>query len=174
MVLWFVGMSGAGKSLLSQQVYEIIKPKVPNLVLLDGDALRETYVGDIDHSLEGRRISHTRFSRLTKFLADQNIHVIASALSIFNDLQTWNKENIPNYNQIYVKVPLEVLKSRETKGLYAGAAAGKIKNVVGMDIEFPEPVHNTLVLDNSKDKENFEDFVDQVMNLPDVRKLLNS
>jgi len=172
MVLWFVGMSGAGKTLLSSKVYEILKSKIPNLVLLDGDALREVYQGDIDHSVEGRRVSHERFSRLSKMLADQDIHVIGATLSIFHDLQEWNRENLKDYCQVYVKVPMEVLRKREIKGLYAGAFEGKIKNVVGVDIEFKDPIHNDLIIDNSKDMDNFDPYIEEILNLPQVKKLL--
>jgi len=173
MVLWFVGMSGSGKSLLSELVYQELKPKNENLVLLDGDILREVFGGDADHTVEGRAVNARRLSYLSKYLVDQDIHVIAAALSIFPDWQRWNRENIPGYCQIYVDVPLEVLRRREIKGLYAGALAGEINNVVGVDIDFPEPVNSDLVLDNSEDRVEFGPFLDQILGLPQIKGLLS-
>jgi cytidine diphosphoramidate kinase len=169
MVLWFVGMSGSGKSLLSDLVYQTLKIKKENLVLLDGDILRDVFGGDADHTVSGRAKNARRLSHLSKLLADQNIHVIAAVLSIFPEWQKWNRENIPGYCQVYVNVPFNVLQRREIKGLYAGALAGEIKNVVGVDIDFPEPVGNDLILDNSEDREDFMPLVEQVLNLPGVK-----
>jgi len=168
MVLWFVGMSGSGKSLLSEMVYQELKPKNDNLVLLDGDILRNVFGGDADHTVEGRAVNARRLSYLSKFLADQNIHAIAAVLSIFPDWQNWNRKNIPGYCQVYIDVPFDVLKRREIKELYAGALEGKIKNVVGVDIDFPEPVNNDLVIDNSEDREDFGSFIEKILCLPQI------
>ncbi len=173
MVLWFVGMSGSGKSLFSDMVYKTLKKKNDNLVLLDGDILREVFGGDADHTVVGRALNARRLSYMSKFLADQGIHVIAAVLSIFPEWQKWNRENIPGYCQVFVKVPLETLKRREIKGLYAGAFGGKIKNVVGVDIDFPEPVNNDLILDNSKDRQEFGPFLDLILSLPQIKGLIS-
>ena len=170
MVLWFIGMSGAGKTKLSTIVYNILKPKISNLILLDGDILRELY-GDIGHTIEERRINHIRFSKLSKFLNDQNIHVIGATLSIFPDLREWNRKNIKDYTEVYLKVPLEILKNRDSKGIYSNAMKGKINNVVGIDIDFPEPKNSQLILDNSKDNIDFSEFVEKVMKLKNLKKI---
>jgi adenylylsulfate kinase len=153
-------------------VYQILKKKKENLVLLDGDILRDVFGGDAGHTVAGRAKNARRLSHLSKLLEVQNIHVIAAVLSIFPDWQKWNRENIPGYCQVYVDVPFDVLQRREIKGLYAGALAGEIENVVGVDIDFPEPVGNDLVLDNSKDRKDFIPLVEQVLNLPKVKGCL--
>jgi len=171
-VIWFIGMSAAGKSAISKLVYEKIKVDFSNVVLLDGDLLRKVFGNDSDHTVKGREKNARRLSNLSKFLSDQGIHVVASVLSIFPGWQKWNRENIPGYCQVYVDVPFDVLRRRETKGLYEGALAGEIENVVGVDIDFPEPIGNDLVLDNSKDRKDLVPIVEQVFNLPKVRRLL--
>ena len=171
MVVWIIGLSGAGKTTLAEKVVEQLRENNNNVILLDGDVLREVFGGDADHTVEGRAKNAKRLSHLSKFLADQGIHVVAAVLSIFPEWQQWNRDNITNYCQIYLDVPLDILLKRETKGLYAGALKGSIKNVVGIDIDFPEPVGNNLVLDNSIDKKDFSDFIDKILAIPQIQKV---
>ena len=171
MVVWIIGLSGAGKTTLAEKVVEQLRENNNNVILLDGDVLREVFGGDADHTVEGRAKNAKRLSHLSKFLGDQGIHVVAAVLSIFPEWQQWNRDNITNYCQIYLDVPLDILLKRETKGLYAGALKGSIKNVVGIDIDFPEPVGNNLVLDNSIDKSDFSDFIDKILAIPQIQKV---
>ena len=83
MVTWMIGLSRAGKTTLSELLYDKLKSRVSNLVLLDGDAVRELFGNDVDHTINGRRKNAERLSHLSKFLSNQNIHVIAAVLSIF-------------------------------------------------------------------------------------------
>lgn len=171
MVVWIIGLSGAGKTTLAEKVVEQLRDNNDNVILLDGDVLREVFGGDTDHTLEGRAKNAKRLSHLSKFLADQKIHVVAAILSIFPEWQKWNRDNITDYCQVYVNVPLDVLLRREIKGLYASALKGSIKNVVGMDIDFPEPIGNDLVIDNSTDKNDFSDFIDKILAIPQIQAI---
>lgn len=173
MVIWVIGLAGAGKTTLSQMLYEQIKPKVNNLVLLDGDTLRDVFNNDVDHSVDGRRKNAERLSHLTKLLSDQGIHIIASVLSIFPEWQKWNRENLRDYQQVYLNVTMDTLLKRNDRSFYREALDGKVKNVVGIDIEFPEPFSSDLVLDNNTDSTNFQKFVDQVLNLTPVWDVYN-
>ena len=172
MVIWIIGLSGVGKTTLAAKVLELLRENNNNVILLDGDVLREVFGGDADHTLEGRAKNAKRLSHLSKFLADQGIHVVAAVLSIFPEWQQWNHDNIIDYCQVYVKAPFDVLLRREIKGLYTGALKGSIKNVVGVDIDFPEPVCNNLVLDNSKDKKDFRDFIKKILEIPQIQKII--
>lgn len=172
MVIWMIGLSGSGKTTLSELTYRRLKPRLPNLVRLDGDVLRELFGNDVDHTIEGRRRNAQRLSVLSRFLADQGIHVIAAVLSIFPEWREWNRKNIPGYVEVYLKAQLTTLRRRDTKNLYARALAGEIPNVVGVDIPFPEPVSPELVIDNDADRGEFGEFVDRVLDIPAVRSAL--
>lgn len=170
MVLWFIGLSGSGKTTISKKLYNRLKPDLPNLVRLDGDVLRGVFGHDVGHTVEDRRRNAERLSHLTKMLADQDIHVIAAVLSIFPDWQRWNRENIPGYAEVYLKTSMETLRRRDTKGLYEGAERGEIDHVVGVDIPFPEPENADLVIPNDEQRDEFGDLLDEIQQLPAVRK----
>ncbi|MGE4293542.1 MAG: adenylyl-sulfate kinase [Desulfovibrio sp.] len=149
MVIWLIGLSGAGKTTVGERLASRRKAVNPATVYLDGDILREVWRDSPGHTVEGRRINAERISHLCKMLDVQGIDVVCSILSIFPEWQAWNREHFSDYLEVYLKVPMECVLKRDVKGLYAKAFAGEMANVVGMDIEFPEPPNPDLVLDSS-------------------------
>ena len=172
MVIWIIGLSGTGKTTLATQVVERIRHLNGKVVLLDGDLIRTLFRNDVDHTIEGRRRNAERLSVLSKFLAGQGIHVVAAILSIFPEWRRWNKENIPDYSEVYIKASMQTLLRRDIKNLYARATKGEIINVVGVDIPFPEPENPDLVIDNDIDRLEFKELTDRIMNLDAVREAL--
>ena len=82
-------------------------------------------------------------------LAEQGFDVVCSTISLFHEVQRWNRENIPRYNEIFVRVSLEELRRRDTKGIYSAAIAAEA-NIVGLDIPAETPVAPDLILDNDR------------------------
>ncbi len=169
MVVWIIGLSGSGKTTLATEVVDRIRRLNGKVVLLDGDLIRTLFGNDVDHTIEGRRRNAERISVLSRFLAEQGIHVVAAVLSIFPEWRRWNKENIPDYSEVYIKASMETLLKRDIKDLYAKAQRGELPNVVGVDIPFPEPENPDLVLNNDSDLKDFKDLTDKIMNLDVVR-----
>jgi adenylylsulfate kinase len=167
-----IGLSRAGKTTLSKLLYEKIKLQFDNVVLLDGDIIRDLFGNDVDHSIEGRRKNAERLSHLSKFLSDQNIHVIAAVLSIFPEWQKWNRENIIDYQEVYISASIDTLQKRDLNNLYSQAKAGKIKNVVGIDIPFPEPKNADLIIENNKEISDFNPMLEKILLLKNIKKLL--
>jgi len=149
MVIWFIGESASGKTFLARKLYKVLKSNHSNLVYLDGDLLRNTISKDLGYSKNDRFISEERRSRLSKILSDQGIHVIMSGISNEPSIREWNKKNIKEYLEIYLKVNKQTLYDRDSKGLYKKYLAGEIKNVVGEDIKFNEPKLPWMVINNS-------------------------
>ena len=162
MVIWLIGKSGAGKSEIGKRLYDKLKLKMLNIVYLDGDELRDAISWDLGHSLEDRHTSERRRSRLCKLLSDQDISVICAALSNAPDLREWNKQNIKNYYEIYIKVEQSILHERDSKCIYQKYNNKETINVVGEDIPFHEPENPWITIENNGEKTPYK-IVDQIM-----------
>jgi adenylylsulfate kinase-like enzyme len=149
MIIWLIGLSGAGKTVIGKELATTLKAKHDNLVYLDGDILRDVWGDSLGHTVEAREVNAKRISNLCHMLDQQGIHVVATVLSIFPEWQVWNRQNFQQYFEVFIDADLKTLKARDSKGLYAKALAGEIDNVVGIDIPFPRPENPDLILANS-------------------------
>ena len=164
MVIWLIGMSGAGKTVIGREIYKLLKAKRPNVVFLDGDKVREIMGSDLGHTVADRRVNAGRISRLCRFLDSQEIDVVCAVLSIFHEWQEWNRKHVPQYFEVYIRVPFDVLVARDPKDLYRRALAGEIKDVIGVDIEFPPPAHPDLVVNNDIPRESCDEIAREIVN----------
>ena len=144
-VIWITGLSGSGKTTLANRLFDELKLSNKNLVLLDGDELR--YILNLDNSNESKYYSRSQrislalsYSKLCKYLSNQGMIVVIATISLFREVHEWNRKNLPNYFEIYMNPPSEILVKRDSKGLYKAFSEGKIKNITGIDIEFDAPV----------------------------------
>lgn len=142
-VYFFTGLSGAGKTTLGGLFYRRLKATKPNAVSLDGDEIRLAFGEDVGYTNEERLRWAGRIFRVAKLLSDQGIDVVVCSIAMFGGVRAWNRENIPNYREIYIKVSPETLLARNQKGLYTAG-----KNVVGVDLPFDEPEAPDLVVPN--------------------------
>ena len=149
MVIWLIGLAGAGKTTIGRDVFALLKERKSNVVFIDGDDFRTIMGDDLGHTIVAREMNAGRISRLCKLLDSQGIDVVCSVLSIFHQWQRWNRTNFSRYFEVYIRVPLEALVARDPKGLYKRALAGEITDVVGVDIEFPPPEFPDLIIDNN-------------------------
>src|ERR1700691_1705860 len=147
-VFWITGLSGAGKTTLGRELTSRLRAAGRPVTFLDGDALRSVIAEDLGHSAEDRRRSAMRNARLCRLLAEQGVDVVCATISLFHEVQRWNRKNIPGYREIYLRVPIDGLRRRDSKGIYAGAHRGDARNVVGLDLPAEPPEAPDLVLDN--------------------------
>lgn len=154
MVIWLVGLSGVGKTTVGHEVYRLWKPIAPNTVMVDGDIIRRIFQNDSepkDYTVKGRRKNAERIVEICKWLDQQEINVICCILSIFEDVMKENRTLFREYFQVYLDAPLELLKERDTKGLYKKAEEGVEKNVVGVDIPLPDMKDSDLTIKMNHD-----------------------
>ena len=142
-VYFFTGLSGAGKTTIGGLFHSRLKARKSNVVWLDGDQYRPVFTEDVGYTQEDRLRGAKRVFRVCKMLSDQGIDVVCCSISMYSEVRNWNRENIENYKEIYIKVKKETLLKRNQKGLYTSG-----KNVVGVDIPFDEPKFSDVVVEN--------------------------
>ena len=150
-VYFFTGLSGAGKTTLGGLFYRRLKARKANVVVLDGDQTRPVFNEDAGYSYEERLRGAQRLFRVCRMLAEQDIDVVCCSISMYHTVRAWNRQNIPNYREIYIRVKGETLISRNQKGLYTSG-----KNVIGVDLPFEEPQSPDLILQNDGDRTPLE------------------
>ncbi|MFZ3331846.1 MAG: adenylyl-sulfate kinase, partial [Candidatus Acidiferrales bacterium] len=147
-VFWITGLSGAGKTTVGRELRNRLHAAGRPVIFLDGDGLRTAIAEDLGHSPDNRRRSAMRNARLCRLLAEQGVDVVCATISLFHEVQRWNRKNIPGYREIYLRVPIEELLRRDSKGIYARAQRGDAREVVGLDVPAEVPEAPDLVLDN--------------------------
>lgn len=157
MVIWIIGLSGSGKTYLSKKIKIKLKKKI-KFIHLDGDKIRKIFSHDLGYSTLERQKNAERISKLTRFLVDQNNHVIVSVLSNFPYWLKWNRNNIKDYFQIYIKCKKKTLFSRNKKNLYKSEK----QNVVGKDIIFNEPKKSDFLFNNNFKDQEINIFVEKI------------
>lgn len=155
MVIWVTGMSRAGKTTLCNALWTKLKPNLPTLVTLDGDLIRKVFGQGLGYREEDRVIQITRMQSLAKMLSDQGLVVMVAALYANPELLAWNRQNINGYFEVYLEASVEVLRQRDSNGLYQGAIDGTVNDVVGVDIPWhvPQTPDLTVNTDNPEKPE---------------------
>jgi adenylylsulfate kinase-like enzyme len=146
MIIWIIGKSGAGKSLLANILKKKLKRKNIKVCWIDGDKFRKKYSKDLGYTIKDRKKNSKRMQLFCKKKEKSYDFVICSILSIFPKHQKENRKIFKKYFQIYIKVKNDVLKKRNNKKIY-----DKNINVVGKHIKFPNPYKSDAVLINKFD-----------------------
>ena len=144
LVIWITGLSGAGKTTLANDIARLLRAAGRSVVVLDGDDLREvltpvTFDAE-SHTREKRFAIAKVYSRLSLLLADQDLTVVVATISLFHEIHRWNRKNLPDYFEVYLKVPMNELQRRDPKDLYRRAETGEISNVAGIDLAVDYPL----------------------------------
>jgi len=110
-VLWITGLSGAGKSTLAREVVARLRESSEAVVMLDGDELREVFgavaSNPINHGHEARFGLAMQYAHLCRVIAAQGFTVVIATISLFREVHSWNRANLPGYFEVYLKVPLD-------------------------------------------------------------------
>jgi len=150
-VLWFTGLSGAGKSTIADRVEKRLTAAGRHTMLLDGDNVRHGLNKDLGFTDVDRVENIRRISEVSKLMCDAGLIVLVSFISPFRAERQLAREAVEahDFYEIFVATPLEVAEHRDVKGLYAKARAGEIKNFTGIDSPYEPPLHPEITVDTT-------------------------
>lgn len=150
-VLWFTGLSGAGKSTVANLVEHELNALGKHSMLLDGDHIRHVLNRDLDFSVSGRAENIRRIVEIAKLMTEAGLITLVSFISPFQAERDMARLRIgpSQFLEIHVDVPLAVAEARDVKGLYKKARAGVIENFTGISSPYEKPVNPDLYLDTS-------------------------
>ena len=163
MVIWLIGLAGAGKTSVGRELHALLRGRNPATVFLDGDAIRRIMGDNLGHSMADREQNGWRICRMCEYLEQQDFDVIAAILSNFPEQQAWNRQHFSRYFEVFLKVSENRLFERDQKGLYSAARAGRISNVVGVDLPFCPPRNPDLVLRNDEPRGNLRPLAEAIV-----------
>jgi bifunctional enzyme CysN/CysC len=153
-VLWFTGLSGAGKSTVANVVEKKLHARGRHTVTLDGDNVRHGLNRDLGFTSADRVENIRRVAEVSKLMVSAGLITISSFISPFRSERQMARDLLEDgeFVEIFVDTPLEVAEARDRKGLYAKARAGEIKNFTGIDSPY-EPPQNPEIHIKTEDKD---------------------
>jgi bifunctional enzyme CysN/CysC len=140
-VLWFTGLSGAGKSTIANLVEKRLVAMGRHTFLLDGDNVRHGLNRDLGFTDADRIENIRRIGEVARLMADAGLIVLTAFISPFRAEREMVRKMLPDgeFIEIFVDTPIEEAERRDPKGLYAKARAGELKNFTGIDSPYEPP-----------------------------------
>ncbi|EJL6479596.1 adenylyl-sulfate kinase [Vibrio cholerae] len=147
-VLWFTGLSGAGKSTVAGALENRLAELGYHTYLLDGDNVRHGLCSDLGFSEQDRRENIRRIGELAKLMADAGLIVLTAFISPHRAERQMVRDLLPagEFIEVYVNTSLDVCEARDPKGLYKKARAGEIRQFTGIDSVYEAPVNPDIDL----------------------------
>jgi adenylylsulfate kinase len=160
--LWFTGLSGAGKTTISQAIEQKLKEQGYGVEVLDGDVVRQNLTKGLGFSREDRDENIRRIGFVASLLTKHNVIVLVSAISPYREVREQVRQKIGNFVEIFVNAPLTVCEGRDVKGLYKKARAGEIANFTGVSDPYEPPLNPEV--ECRTDLESLDESIDKVFN----------
>lgn len=162
-ILWFTGLSGAGKSTIANLVERKLAAVGAHTYSLDGDNIRQGLNKDLGFTDADRVENIRRIGEVAKLFVDAGVIVTASFISPFRAERDMVRGLVESseFIEIFVDIPLELAESRDPKGLYKKARAGEIRNFTGIDSPYEAPLKPELRLDTAS--ATAEELADRVI-----------
>jgi bifunctional enzyme CysN/CysC len=140
LTVWFTGLSSAGKSTISQAVYEKLWAMGLKVESLDGDVVRQSLNRGLGFTKEDRDENVRRIGFVADLLTRNGVIVLVSAISPYRAIRDEIRQRIDNFIEVYVHAPLAVCEQRDLKGIYRRARAGQMHGVTGIDDPYEPPL----------------------------------
>ena len=152
-ILWFTGLSGAGKSSIANLVEKKLHSLGRHTYLLDGDNVRHGLNRDLGFTDADRVENIRRVSETAKLMVDAGLIVLVSFISPFRSEREMARLMVEGgeFLEVFIDTPLEECERRDVKGLYKKARAGEIKNFTGIDSPYERPEDAEVIIDGAKE-----------------------
>ncbi|WP_346352053.1 sulfate adenylyltransferase subunit CysN [Oceanimonas sp. AH20CE76] len=150
-VLWFTGLSGAGKSTIANLVEKKLHAQGNHTYLLDGDNVRHGLNKDLGFTDADRVENIRRVAEVSKLMVDAGLLVLTAFISPFRAERRLAREMLEDgeFIEVHVDTPLNVAEERDVKGLYKKARRGELKNFTGIDSAYEQPENPEIRLDTT-------------------------
>jgi adenylylsulfate kinase len=172
--LWFTGLSGAGKTTLTNALVPQLLARGARVEVLDGDEVRTNLSKGLGFSKEDRDTNIRRIGYVSRLLARNGVGVITAAISPYREIRDEVRGYIEAdgaiFLEVFVKASLDTLVSRDVKGLYKKALAGEIKQFTGVSDPYEEPLRPELVVET--DRETVEESAAKILAKLEELKLI--
>ncbi len=149
--LWFTGLSGAGKSTVSEILADRLRSGEAKVEVLDGDVVRTNLSKGLGFSKEDRDTNIRRIGFVCEMLSRNGVIAIAAAISPYRAIRDEIRQRVEHFVEVHAHCPLETLIERDAKGLYKKALAGEIKEFTGVSDPYEAPLNPEVVFDSSRE-----------------------
>jgi adenylyl-sulfate kinase len=170
--VWFTGMSSAGKTTAARLLEGRLRAGGARVEVLDGDLVRTRLSKGLGYSKEDRDENIRRIGFVCELLSRNGVIVIVSAISPYRSVREEVRCRIPQFVEVYMECPLDVLIARDVKGLYRKALAGEIPHFTGVSDPYEPPLAPEVTIHS--DRETPEEGVEKVWRELVERGLLSS
>lgn len=117
LLIWITGLSGAGKTSIANSIKKEFQKNYGKTLVINGDDLRKIF--NLNRYDQKSRLNYVKqYCKFLKFITNQNINVIFTVIGLFNEVREWNKKNIKNYYEVFIKADISKIKKKEKKYLF--------------------------------------------------------
>lgn len=159
--LWFTGLSGSGKSTISEIIDREFTERGIKHEILDGDVVRTNLSKGLGFSKEDRDINIRRIGFVCHLLSRNGVVAISAAISPYRNIRDENRQLIGDFVEVFVDASVETCEQRDVKGLYKKARAGEIKEFTGISDPYEAPLNPEVVCHT--DRETPEESAQKIL-----------
>src|ERR671931_1293320 len=169
--LWFTGLSGSGKTTITNVLVKELRSRGSRLEVLDGDVVRQNLSKGLGFSKEDRDTNIRRVAFVADLLSRNGVPVITAAISPYREIRDEARAKMDGrFIETYVKASVEECERRDVKGLYAKARAGEIKEFTGISDPYEPPERAELEIDT--ESQTPEESAQQILDYLEAQGLI--
>jgi len=147
-LFWVTGLSGSGKTIISKKIKNDIDKYYGPTLLVSGDDLRKIFKFD-KYTAEERIVLGRYYCNFAKFITNQKINLIFAVVGMRDSIRNWNRKNITNYLEVYIKTNLKTIIKANKKKIYHKKNSG---DIVGINIKSESPQKPDIIINNNLKK----------------------